>query len=986
MHEFLPVIGFWVDDAIESHLAPYGVSIVRIFDSELPALVALDPKCRFLNLNSPPSRSPSSLLGHLRACDARFRCPGFVTSFTCADGSRFSPEDLLSPTPWFTDVARGVCHSPRPPRVQFHDIPRAVFSFRLANSPADDRAIIESLRANPRVYSDLLQCFGRIHRAFSVAFDRDRIILSGGSLPLDGLFEFIAGLITTALLVDIPRFVDDEIEHWAQDQRDKEKTSILARITKRSRSVNELDDFRLRKFRLFCDCLIDDKSETAQQLAKELPLIDSERETYEFIRLHFVMQKPVAQTDDFFRDCRRFMATSPQKYVLLFRLIQSASSRPVKLFDLLRRLKGDEHPFHELVCAVCYERLAGLFLSEKRRKAALCLQLAFEGFTASEDTYGHALRTISFVQNLLSTGASEGFVCGTGNLENLAVRKLSNSWKSLMFNVMSDLGRMLQECDLWTFTPLLYINLWTFVSGQLAENVMMGYFNAVNNPYDEQLLNKIRLPIIAISGVRIQRPEESRNFAKMATLWAAKMKSSLFRGTFGRPRPDARIPIVCGEPLEFRVGFSTKSSVRANLTNVHLYGVIEQEFVSEAAADFSEIPSRRRVTIEKETERVEHLRFEVTDVPLFKTLKIIPTKSCDFSVSEVAFTIWDVSNVVIPIPEFKFQVFTAQPSLQVSLAGIPRQLADSEVREISIIARNIGDAALSELVLIHDAIGVLEFGSSDLVNDFAVVRVINDGIRPMEEVEIFGRVLGQSCSVDVHLMWSFKAPTPFTWRNYCQEFRIESKPAHQVVAFHVRMPSFGPFVFADVHCNDDAVVVTHAVVQGRECRLVEFAQPRNEATVPPSEIRAFLLKSWHDVVGKSFDGRDSVMCETAGRKFENRIGEFERPTFDFEIVAPSVVRLNGKRFVMVDVAIRLQNRSNDVKRDVIVTADDLPGPKWTGVVRREFDTIQVNEIKEAKFACLVFWPMLFNVCRFQIYEKRTGKLRFPFQHFLTVEP
>jgi hypothetical protein len=264
--------------------------------------------------------------------------------------------------------------------------------------------------------------------------------------------------------------------------------------------------------------------------------------------------------------------------------------------------------------------------------------------------------------------------------------------------------------------------------------------------------------------------------------------------------------------------------------------------------------------------------------------------------------------------------------------------------------------------------------------------MIDDGIRPMEEVEIFGKVRGQSCSVDVHLMWSFRAAKPFTWRNYCQEFHIKSKPAHQVIAFHVRTPSFKPFVFVDVHCHDAAVVVRQAVAQGRECRLVEFAQPRNEATVGPSEIRAFLLKGSLDVVGKSFGGRDSVVCETTGRKFENHIREFERSDFDFEIVASSVVRLSGKRFVMVEIIIRLQNKSDDVRRGVILTAGDLPGAKWTGIVRREFDAIEVNEIKEAKFTCLVFRPMVFNVCKIQIYEKGTGKSQFPFQHFLTVEP
>jgi hypothetical protein len=423
-----------------------------------------------------------------------------------------------------------------------------------------------------------------------------------------------------------------------------------------------------------------------------------------------------------------------------------------------------------------------------------------------------------------------------------------------------------------------------------------------------------------------------------------------------------------------------------NLTNVRLCDVIEEEFVSEAAADFSAIPSRRKVTIEKQADREEHLSFEVTDALVFKTLTMIPKKSCHFRVSEIAFTFWDVSNIVIPVPEFKFQVFAAQPSLQVSLAGIPEELADSEVRDILIIVRNVGDAALGELVLIHDAIGVLEFANSDLVNDFAVVRMIDDGIRPMEEVEIFGKVMGQSCSADIYLMWSFRAPKSFTWRNYCQEFRIKSKPAHQVVAFHVRTPSFRLFVFVDVHCHQAAVAVRQEVAQGRECRLVEFAQPRNEATVWPSEIRAFLLKSSPYVVWKSFGRRDSVICETTRRKFENHIGEFERSNFDFEIVALSIVRLSGKRFVMVEITIRLQNKSDDVRRGVILTAGDLPEAKWTGMLRREFEAIKVNEIKEAKFTCLVFRPMVFNVCKIQIHEKRTGKSQFPFRHFLTVDP
>jgi hypothetical protein len=146
-----------------------------------------------------------------------------------------------------------------------------------------------------------------------------------------------------------------------------------------------------------------------------------------------------------------------------------------------------------------------------------------------------------------------------------------------------------------------------------------------------------------------------------------------------------------------------------------------------------------------------------------------------------------------------------------------------------------------------------------------------------------------------------------------------------VVAFQARTPSFRPFVFVDVHCNDDAVAVRQTVAQGRECRLVKFAQPRNEATVKLNEIMAFLLKCWPDVVGKSFGGRDSVMCETTGRKFENYIAEFERSNIDFEIIAPSAVVLSGKQFAMVEITIRLQNKSDDVKRDVSLTAEDLPG-------------------------------------------------------------
>jgi hypothetical protein len=176
------------------------------------------------------------------------------------------------------------------------------------------------------------------------------------------------------------------------------------------------------------------------------------------------------------------------------------------------------------------------------------------------------------------------------------------------------------------------------------------------------------------------------------------------------------------------------------LTNVRLCEVIEEEFVSEAAADSSIIPSRK-VTIAKKSKRVERLSFEVTDALVFKTLTIIPRKSCIFRVFEVAFTFWDVSNIVIPIPEFKFQV---------SLTGILEELADSEVREISIIVRNVVDAALGKLVLIHNAIEVLEFANSNLVNDFAVVRMIDDGIGRIEEIEIVGKVMFTCCGASGH--------------------------------------------------------------------------------------------------------------------------------------------------------------------------------------------------------------------------------------------
>jgi hypothetical protein len=64
---------------------------------------------------------------------------------------------------------------------------------------------------------------------------------------------------------------------------------FVLRITRSSSSVSKTGDFRLRKFRLFCECLINGNGEIAQQLARELPLIDNESEKYEFIRLHFVM-------------------------------------------------------------------------------------------------------------------------------------------------------------------------------------------------------------------------------------------------------------------------------------------------------------------------------------------------------------------------------------------------------------------------------------------------------------------------------------------------------------------------------------------------------------------------------------------------------------------------------------------------------------------------------------------------------------------------
>jgi hypothetical protein len=123
-------------------------------------------------------------------------------------------------------------------------------------------------------------------------------------------------------------------------------------------------------------------------------------------------------------------------------------------------------------------------------------------------------------------------------------------------------------------------------AGGLAEAVMMSYFKAVNNQPNKLLLNNVRLPITTISGVRIERQEENKNFAKMAM-------PSGFMGTFGLVKAAAIIPIVCGEPLQFRIGISTESSVRANLTNIRLCNVIEEEFVSEATADSSAILSRR---------------------------------------------------------------------------------------------------------------------------------------------------------------------------------------------------------------------------------------------------------------------------------------------------------------------------------------------------------------------------------------------------------
>jgi hypothetical protein len=359
-------------------------------------------------------------------------------------------------------------------------------------------------------------------------------------------------------------------------------------------------------------------------------------------------------------------------------------------------------------------------------------------------------------------------------------------------------------------------------------------------------------------------------------------------------------------------------------------------------------------------------------------IEITPCKPCRFNISKIAFRFWNAVNVQIPIEPLRFCSLSSQPSIQVEFHTFPDELIENEIHHFHVIVRNVGDACMGELMVLHDSIGVIEFEHTHQVENFAVVTIIaqrDHGIRPKEEIEFAGRLHGPNCSLDIHCMWCYRAQRPFIWRTFCQTVSLKTCVSHTIDAINI--VDSREAIVVRMNTRERNVNIERAVVDG-----IEYVPLQQQwlSIVPPYAHYSFVL-----VRSASSDSRlNALFCKTGSSMFEHKIMKVKQNEFGFRIEAPTHVVIEQGGVAYIGIILELKNLTAEKKTQIRVRVREVANANWSGLTQRVVNNLEPNEARCLRFGLILMIHGMFDIAKFLVLEGDKETI-CPLTHFVVVK-
>ena len=973
---------------------------------------------------------------------------------------KFEVSKLQNALPWFNQCHSVLSESPRR-SLTVADVPLRIYTFTTSNRDKSD--ILRRFNPFPELKKVVEQkdIIVNYHVEFSgstISFNGWTCDLSQVEKDLSAslfpdhprasmsteLFGFLSGLVTNCVLLTDERIVANLADI---DKAAKRKQPLFGFGKKEKAHMAEFEQ-GVRIVQVVCDGIYRGKDELATTYLRRLRSLQNPNLSAfgDFLWCKWWISKPKTWDDlapsEVIADFQRlFKAEGPIFPVMKDELVidvvhvfcESVLSR-----DLLRIIENIlELPvFSFSTKAICYERLAGYCIKEHWTRSGLkYLYRAFVGYRKLS-SIGHALRCAAFIHHLglFAVGADPNtcFISGCNNVANLMMTVDQRSCvNSGILKILSVIAKLLRECDDFEIVPLLFIYLACYAKdGRTQWKMSSRYLDAINaqagNKNISKWLSNLTLPVFRIkNSIEIfdfGSPESfgyerDTRFSECLKIWEKKSRSMLFHASSWGKKKDTTINITCGEELRFRFLAKRKfANFPLHVANIHL--IVKEEHRDEKAQrliwtidqDPQEVNWHARRFVDRPVETKEpqekievksiSVNFPETELEQQIDLSLICHAPATFRVTGIAFVMWEYSTFFLPIEKYHFACFDKEPTLNVQFLDLPEMLCESEVRDFRIIIKNIGDACLGRLILVHDAPYKIKLpvDPAKVDSGIATVPILKDrtqGIRPNEELELGASIRGQASDTIIHFVWLFEAQKPYRLRYYCQKFVVRAASAHRLNGTLVcdsKQP-MKRLIFVDVAADSEDVIVREAQVDNAifSVKPLLDGELNDKVIVEPGQKKGMILEETGttELTRDAFVDKNSlgvVLSHVDSRSipFQHLIpATGPRIPFRFQIEAPSQVSLSGQ-FQTVDVIFKVQNLSTEPQINFCVEAKPVKNhATWTGIFTHKRPVVHPGEVIEFKFNLIVVRPGIINIATFEV-QCAHSIIPTTFYHYITV--
>lgn len=538
LHEYFPVIGIWVDDAVSEKLLSGDLNLHSFIRKIGSTLASKLPGWRYLNLNKKITGDDENLskksLDILQKYSDIFMTPEFMTNLQFNETnllhydkvkiSNYSSSGFNNALPWYLDIFKVLSKSPRDTGLIFSDIPRFIIAF--VEKPTNPKNFLENL---PISFQNRLQNIEDItlpiYTAYNESISQLQLYESGMTHKVklsqdnDELLETLTDILSDILTLKIPELTKKLIQVDKNNKHLQNKSSnILSNFFQFSNlfhSKPNSEEFYDEIFMLALNHITVKQFEEARVVILDLLTKTNYSRLTEvkicYIHIQLSMLAPLSEYINMITEIFTSELNFRQLYLMLL-IVHSYSGTQVLLQSefLLNKLILSfpcKHIIAQSILGFCYERMAVKSIAINRyNHAAFYFFLARRKFfkmNGNKMLVGHSYRCSVLSQHIISRydDPTKLYRCGVSNTNILKYQDFgfTSCWEYLNSRALKLVAKDLDRCGFDQFNQIIYFYLLAHTSNQkLTVNVLKGMFNAFNKLVDKNQYNGISLPYFAI--------------------------------------------------------------------------------------------------------------------------------------------------------------------------------------------------------------------------------------------------------------------------------------------------------------------------------------------------------------------------------------------------------------------------------------------------------------------------------------------------------